>query len=58
MNLNVHFFSSEEKQKMLEMLDRFEKEEAENGDSESGRHFISWLTSIYTCIKLYGCLRF
>ena len=49
MNLNVHFFSSEEKQKMLEMLDRFEKEEAEN-ESESGRHFIYWLTSIYTCL--------
>ena len=52
----IHAYcSSEEKQKMLEMLDQFEKEEAENGDSESGRHFISWLTSIYTCIKLYGC---
>ena len=55
----IHAYcSSEEKQKMLEMLDRFEKQEAENGDIESGRHFISLLTSIYTCIKLYGCLRF
>ncbi|XP_022321703.2 zinc finger HIT domain-containing protein 2-like isoform X1 [Crassostrea virginica] len=33
--LENHDVSSEEKQKMLEMLDRFEKEEAENGDSES-----------------------